>query len=207
MSTSGNAGQVLELFPAVETLRAGHLTLNPAPGQTTVQSIVDILSVEYCTQLQDIEVGDAPSITPPALITWLTARSSSASGCNKLKRVIARSVHTLPKKSRTRIAAIVDEFKWKRPIHLSPIYTPPGAYAPLPPVFGAPAQAPSAVPTPDAENSSWDEDVDIEEEPRQLDIYPTYAAPNNGPDDVTLQYCHSSLQGKWRYWTMPGYDV
>ena len=209
ISTSGNVAQVVELFPSVETLRAGHLTLNPSPGQTGVQSIIDILSIEYCSQLQDIEVGAAPHIVPSALITWLTARSALTSECNGIKRVIVSSMQALPKKSRTKIAAIVDEFKWKRALNLSPSYTPGVTYTSLPPVFGAvvPASVPSAVPTPEAENSSWDEDEDPEEEPRPLDTYPTYVATNNGPDDLTLHHCDASLQGKWRYWAMPGTEI
>lgn len=208
-STSGNVAQVAELFPSVETLRAGHLTLNPSPGQTGVQSIIDILSIEYCTQLQDIEVGATPHIVPSALITWLTARSASTSDCNGIKRVIVSSMQPLPKKSRTRIVAIVGEFKWKRATNLSPIYTPIVTYTSLPPLFGAavPVGVASAAPTQEAENGSWDEDADPEEEPRPLDTYPTYAVTNNGPDDVTLHHCAASLQGKWRYWAMPGIEV
>ena len=207
MFTSGNAEQILGLFPSVETLRAGHLTLNPSPGQTTVQSIIDLLSIEYCPQLQDIEAGATPQIAPAALITWLIARSALASECSGIKRVIVSSVHGLPKKTRTKITTIVQEFKWKRATNFSP-YTPGVTYAPLPPAFGVPvpAGAPPAVPTQETE-SSWDEDADPEEEPRPLETYPTYAATNSGPDDVTLHYCHASLQEKWCYWAMPGSET
>ena len=203
-STSGNATQILELFPSVETLRTGQLTLNPSPGHTSVQTIIDILSVEYCTQLRDIEVGAMPHVVPSTLITWLTARSATASECNGIKRVIVTSLQALPKKSRTKIAAIVEEFKWKRANNLTPIYTPGVAYTPLP-IFGAPVPAgvPSAVPIQETETSNWDEDADPEE-PRPIDTYPMYAATHNGPDDVTLHYCHLSLHGKWSFWAMPG---
>jgi len=212
ISTSGNVAQILELFPSVEALRTGYLTLNPSPGQTGIQGILDILSIEYCSQLQDIEVGATPHIVPSALITWVTARSAFTSECNGIKRVIVSSTQPLPKKFRTKIAAIVNEFKWKRAPNLSPlspIYTPGVAYTHLPSLFGppVPATVPSPVPTQEAENSSWDEDTDPEEEPRPLDTYSPYAATNNGPDDLTLHYCDASLQGKWRYWAMPGTEI
>jgi len=60
ISTSGNAQQILELFPSVETLRTGCLTLNPSPGQTNAESIKDMLWTDYCSQLQDIEIVLCP---------------------------------------------------------------------------------------------------------------------------------------------------
>jgi len=209
ISTPGNTAQILELFPWAQTLKAGHLTLNPSTGLPNVQSIVDVLSVEYCPQLQDIEVGATPQVTPAALITWLTARSAFKSECDGIKRVIVTSAQALPKKSRTKIAAIVNEFKWKRATNLSPIYTPAVTYTPLPPMFGAPVPAgvTSATPTQETENGGWDEDVGTEEEPRPLDTYPIYGATNNGPDDVTLHHCHASLHTRWCYWAMPGSEV
>jgi len=60
MSTSGNAQQILELFPSVETLRAGCLTLNPSPGQTNAESIKDMLWTDYRAQLQNIEIVLCP---------------------------------------------------------------------------------------------------------------------------------------------------
>jgi hypothetical protein len=210
-STPGTTTRILELFPSVETLRAGHLTLNPSPGHPNVQSVIDILSIEYCPQLRDVEVGPTPQVTPQALITWLAARSSLASECNGIKRAIVSSIQALPKKFKTKIAAVVDEFKWKRAINTSPVYTPPVPFAPLPSAFGAPVPAglPSATgaPAQETENSGWDEDADPEEEPRPLDIYPMFTATHNGPDDMTLHYCHASLQGKWRYWAMPGSEI
>ena len=60
ISTSGNATQILELFPSVETLRTGCLTLNPSPGQTNAESIIDMLWTDYCSQLQNIEIVLCP---------------------------------------------------------------------------------------------------------------------------------------------------
>ena len=206
-STSGNAVQILELFPSVVTLRTGQLTLNPSPGQTNFQGMIDILSTEYCPQLQDIEIGDSPQVIPSTLVTWLIARSALASECNRIKRVVVSSVQPLPKKPRTKIAAMVEQFKWRRANNLTPMYTPGVTYAPLPLVLGAPvpAGAPSSVPTQETETSSWDEDEDPEVTPDPIDHYPPYA--NTGPDDVTLHFCHSSLHGKWSYWAMPGSEV
>ena len=206
-STSGNATQILELFPSVVTLRAGHLTLNPSPGQTNFQGIIDILSTEYCPQLQDIEIGYLPQVVPSTLVTWLIARSAVASECNRIKRVIVSAVDALPKKPRTKIAAMVDKFKWKRANSLTPVYTPGVTYAPLPTILGTPVPAgvPSSVPTQETETSTWDEDEDPEVGPAPIDHYPPYA--NVGPDDVTLHFCHSSLHGKWSYWALPGSEV
>jgi len=50
----------LELFPSVETLRTGCLTLNPSPGQTNAESIKDMLWADYCSQLQNIEIVFCP---------------------------------------------------------------------------------------------------------------------------------------------------
>ena len=204
MSTSGNAQQILELFPSVETLRTGCLTLNPSPGQTNVESIIDMLSTDYCSQLQDIEIGESPQVVPSRLVTWLIARSSE---CNKIKRVIVSSVQPLPKKPRTKIATMVEEFKWKRGSNLTPIYTPGVTYTSLPSMYGppTPAGAPSSVPTPETEAHTWDEDEDSEVEPSPIDPYPPYAV--NAPDDVTLHFCHASLHEKWLYWAMPGSEV
>lgn len=204
ISTSGNAVQILELFPSVETLRAGCLTINPSPGQTSAESIIDMLSTEYCSQLHDIEIGESPQVVASRLVTWLIARSSE---CNRIKRVIVSSAHPLPKKPRTKIATMVDEFKWKRSNNLTPIYTPGVTYTPLPPAFSGPVPAgvPSSVPAQEPETSSWDEDEDSEVEPGPIDPYPPYAV--NAPDDVTLHFCHASLHGKWLYWSMPGSEV
>jgi len=60
ISTSGNAQQILELFPSVETLRTGCLTPNPSPGQTTAESIKDMLWADYCSHLQNIEIVSWP---------------------------------------------------------------------------------------------------------------------------------------------------
>jgi hypothetical protein len=209
ISTSGNVAQIVELFPSVETLRAGQLSLNPSPGQTNVQSIIDILSMEYCSQLQDIEVGATPQVDPAVLFVWLTARSKSRSEGDGIKRVIVNSVQELPLKLRTKIVKTVDTFKWKRATYLSPIYTPGVTYTPLPPLYGVPVQAgvPSTVPAQETETSGWDEDAEAELEIGPIDPYPSYAGNNNGPDDVTLHNCHASLRGKWRYWAMPGSEI
>jgi len=59
-STSGNAAQILESFPSVETLRTGCLTLNPSHRQTNAESIKDMLWTDYCSQLQNIEIVLCP---------------------------------------------------------------------------------------------------------------------------------------------------
>jgi len=60
MSTSGSAQQILELFPSVETLRIGCLTLNPSHGQTNAESIKEMLWTDYRSQVQNIEIVLCP---------------------------------------------------------------------------------------------------------------------------------------------------
>ena len=204
--------QAFALFPTIKRLSTRHLCPPHNDGVRNGSTILDILSIEHCPQLREIDIGAWPEIPSSSLITWLSARSEPESSCVKLSNVIVTSEKPLPSEARSRIVAMLDKFLWRKSTAPKPpcdgqylFYPYSSMHLPI-----VPDDVPSPiteVTTQLIEGGSWDEDDEEWARARPLldPIHPFSQNTNlSALDDPTLVYCDQALQGRWDYFTIPG---
>ena len=182
--------EIFGLFPEIEKLSTRDTY--PATLQEAEQTVLDVLSVQYCPQLREIDIGAWPTLSPYNLLTWLSTRSAPGGGCSKLKKVVVTSWQPLPSMMRPRIAAILDKFLWRR----NKVSHNGRGYI----LYQLPLLKKVTTPQQN-EDGIWDNDDEEEwaRVPRTSLLY-----PNRVHDDPTIVFCHPALQGRWSYFAIPG---
>ena len=194
-----NLKQVLALFPTIKGLSTRHLCHGACDGST----ILGILSIEHCPQLQTIDIGGSPELSPLSLIAWLSDRPN-------VSKVIVTSERPLPSEERSVIVSMLDKFLWLKPpaskLPYNPqAYHPSGITSVFPGSFPSPITEVTA--TELIEDASWDEDDEEWTRVSLLSdsIHPFPPNTNRSVlDDPTLVYCNRGLQGRWDYFGVPG---
>ena len=192
-----NLTRVFSMFPAIERLSTRHLSPPRILGIGNGTTIFDILSIEHCLQLREIDIGTWPEPSPSSLLRWVSARSRGEGGCSKLNEVVVTSEKPLPSEARSRIFAMLNKFLWRKSIVSKSGWHPPPVIpaSVLPPIANITTILP-------VEDGSWDEDEQWARVPYPPDPMPQ--SPNTNLDDPTLVYCDQSLQGRWDYFAIPG---
>ena len=192
--------EIFGLFPEIEKLSTRD-TYN-AGMQGAENTVLDILSVQYCLQLRAIDIGAWPILPPSKLLTWLYRRSAPWGGRSRLKEVVVTSGRPLPSMMRSRISAILDKLLWRK--NTAP-YCGRGNF---PFVYvhssGAPPST-KATTLQQNEDGTWDNDDDEKwaRVPSGFLLKPQNM-PSDEQDDPTIVYCDRDLQGRWSYFAFPG---
>jgi len=209
-----NLKHIFSLFPAIERLSTRHLSppRNQGLGAIHMRTVSDILSIEYCPKLREMDIGRWPEPSPYSLLRWVSARLGGEGGCCKLNEVVVTSERPLSSEGRSSIVIMLDKFLWrkftppKRSYYGPYMYSLPGWHHP--PVLSASVPYPitEVTTTQLVEDGSWDEDEEWAKVPCPPEPIPPLPPNSNLSvlDDPTLIYCDQALQGRWDYFTIPG---